>query len=151
MKTNFRIDGGAELARNLQRLERSMSRKVQLHALTKAAEPIREHGEMLAPRDEDALSPHLDENIVIGRQTERQLELRGRESETVVEVGPRAGKGGDEFFYGRLQEHGTARHGAQAFMGPAFEAEHQNALNILVDELWWALRRGTTGPERFVA
>lgn len=143
---SLNIEGGVQLAQALGRLEHSVSRQVKLNALMAAAEPIRDHAETLAPRDDSANAPHLDENIVIGRLTEKQLEVRGRETETVVEVGPAA-----DFFYGFFQEHSTVFHGAQPFMGPAFDAEHVAALNILVDELWWALRRGTSGTERFVA
>lgn len=147
----MKIEGGQALARQLGQLPRELSRQVQVNALKAAAEPIRTTAEALAPRDDQANSPHLDQNIVIGAVTEARLENAGRTTETVVEVGPAGGRGGDDFFYGFFQEYGTAHHEAQPFMRPAFDEESRRALNILVDELWWSLRRGITGPEKFVA
>lgn len=51
-----------------------------------------------------------------------------------------------------FQEFGTAFHPAQAFMRPAFDAEVKSSLDILMDELWFALRRKLpSSQERFVA
>lgn len=142
---SLNIEGGVQLAQALDRLEHSVSRKVKVNALREAAEPIREMAETLAPRDDNASGEHLADHIVIGVPTERSLEVRGRESETIVEVGPELRP--EDFFYGFFQEHGTAFHEAQPFLLPAFDSEANQALNILVDELWWAIRRG--GPEAF--
>lgn len=151
MRLNYRLDGGVELARQLERLEKQLSRDIKVDALQQAAEPIRSRAATLAPKDERANAPHLADNIVIGTLTDNRLERQGRATETVVEVGPRAGKSGNDFFYGYMQEYGTAHHSAQPFMRPAFDFEHVEALNILMDELWWSLRRGLpTGNETFV-
>lgn len=140
---SLRIDGGKELAARLGRLEQSVSRKVKVNALREAAEPIRATAAQLAPRSSDA--PHLAENIVIGTLTENRLERIGRDTETVVEVGPAAGKGGDDFFYGLFQEFGTAFHPAQPFMRPAFDAWAPRSLSILVSSLWRALSGSVRG------
>jgi HK97 gp10 family phage protein len=142
MKLSMRIEGGENLAHRLARLPDAMSRQAKVEALKVAAEPIRQAAEDMAPYDFDARAPHLQDNIVIGTLTEAMLERRGRDTETVVEVGPRGGQGGNEFFYGLFQEFGTARHPAQPFLRPAFDKESQGSLDILVDELWWLVRKG---------
>lgn len=140
MKTTLKFTGGLELSRRLNQLPLELSQRVRLEALKTAAEPIRAHAASLAPRDEHADSPHLADNIVIGAVSERKLEARGREGETVVEVGP-AQKPSDHF-YGYFQEYGTAHHPAQPFMRPAFDAEAGKSLDVLSDELWWNLKHG---------
>lgn len=143
MKMSLRIEGGQDLAARLARLEQSVSRKIKVDALREAAEPIRATAAKLAPRSPDA--PHLADNIVIGMKTEKTLERLGRDSETVVEVGPRAGTSGDDFFYGLFQEFGTAFIPAQPFMRPAFDTWAPRSLNALVSRLWRALSGATQG------
>lgn len=145
MKMSLQIHGGKELAAQLGRLEKSVSREIKLDALRAAAEPIRAQAASLAPRDDNANAPHLADNIVIGTKTEKALDRLGRDSETVVEVGPAAGKGGDDFFYGYFQEHGTAFHQAQPFLRPAFDSWAPRSLNILVSKLWRALKTDSRG------
>jgi HK97 gp10 family phage protein len=141
---SLKFEGGADLAQRLARLPDAMSRAAKVEALKIAAEPMRQAAEDMAPYDFDASAPHLQDNIVIGVPSEASLERKGRDTEAVVEVGPRAGKGGDEFFYGRFQEleYGNVKHPAQPFLRPAFDRESRGALGILVDELWWMIRKG---------
>jgi HK97 gp10 family phage protein len=134
----LRFEGGKQLADALATLSTSVSRKVQVESLTAAAEPIRLEATTLAPRS-DGPGPHLADNIVIGSIGRAALDRRDRGSETVVEVGPSMKP--DDLFYGFFQEFGTARHGAQPFMRPAFDGKARQSLGLLHGYLWHAIRK----------
>lgn len=140
MKFSMKVEGGQDLLRRLQQLPAAVSRPVRVHALMQGGEPIREEASALAPYDQESGEPHLQDNIVVAPLSERTLESRGRGTETVVEIGPELRP--DDLFYGFFQEFGTKHHPAQPFMRPAFDARAQDALEIIEDELWFAVRRG---------
>lgn len=136
----FKIEGGREMARTLEQMEASMSRRVQIAALKEAAVPMKDRMEELAPRGNPS-DPNLYEEIAVSAVTGED------ERETAVAVGPSR-----RAFYGSFQEladeYGGVHHPAQPFARPAFDLEAKNSLDILVDELWWTLRRGV---DKFVA
>jgi HK97 gp10 family phage protein len=138
----FKIEGGQAMARQLDRLEASISRRVQIAALKEAAVPMRDRMEELAPRGNPA-DPNLYEEIAVSAAKGED------EREAAVAVGPTRGA-----FYGSFQEladeYGGVHHPAQPFARPAFDLEARNSLDILVDELWWSLKHGVVGPEKFV-
>lgn len=121
MKFSVRVEGGAELARNLNSLSTRLSRQIQLDALIEAAEPIRKSASTYAPVE--AGKPDLADNIGISP-------VRGGDEASVV-VGPTRG-----FFYGMFQEFGTTRHGAKSFMRPAFDSMAKTSLGIFGAALW---------------
>lgn len=143
MKINLTTSGGEELIRALNRLPTAMSERVQVQALTKAAEPIQSTAASLAPRDEEASAPHMADNIIVRPLTARRLEAEGLFGHVGVEVGPSA-----PFFYGYFQEIGTAFHPAQAFMRPAFDSMVRLAQRIVGQEAWAAIRRFVGGRGR---
>jgi HK97 gp10 family phage protein len=124
IKFRWTFEGGTELAAALRELSTRISRKVQLSALTDAAEPMRDRMESLAPRS--ALTkPHLAEQMTISP-------ARGEDGlEIAVAVGP-----SKEAFYGGLQEFGTANNPAQPFARPGFDSELDVALEILAAAFW---------------
>lgn len=140
----LRFAGGEELARQLDKLALPMARTVLLRALRRAAEPIRAHAEQLAPRSSDSRFGHLQDFIVIQTVNRVGSVEGGRwqdaQGQPWVAVGPRK-----DFFYGLFQEYGAKHHGAQPFLRPAFDAEVPQALNILREELWTAIRAQLPG------
>lgn len=138
MKFTMRFDGGEDLARHLDSLRDAVSRKVKLDALKKAAEPVRERSSALAPRG-DSGAPHLADDIVVAIVSSRGLDVMDRGDDAAVEVGPSYKP--EDHFYGYYQEHGTAFHGAQAFMRPGFDSGAPAALGVLGAELWAAIRK----------
>lgn len=134
MKVSVKLHGGPDLIGRLDRLSRAASKRVQRNALLAGAEPIRAEAAALAPRS--ALgAPHLADNIVTGV-------ARGQDGdETLVEVGPAAGAGGNDFFYGHMQEFGTVKAPAQPFMRPAFDQKAPTALRVILNHFWAALKR----------
>lgn len=135
---SFKFTGGQDLVKRLEQLDSAVSRKVQIAALRDGAEVIRSRAAALAPRSEQG-PPHLADNIVIGAVSEAQIIKRGREGETIVEVGPSLKP--LDFFYGFFQEYGTARHQAQPFMRPAFDTGASVAVNIVLSAFWAAIRK----------
>jgi HK97 gp10 family phage protein len=120
MKFSVRVEGGAELARNLNSLSTRLSRRIQTDALIEGAGPIQKSASAFAPREPG--KPDLADNIGISP-------LRG--GDPAVAVGPTK-----DFYYGLFQEEGTTRHGAQPFMRPAFDSEAQRSLAIIGMALW---------------
>lgn len=125
----------SNLSARLNALPRAMNTRVKREALTAGAELIRAEAAALAPRDEQADAPHLADNIVIAPVPKRRV----GEQETAVEVGPSGGSGGNDFFYGYLQEFGTAKAPAQSFMRPAFDTKAAPALQVILGRLWRAV------------
>lgn len=136
---SVKFQGGRDLVKRLEALPSAVSRKVQITALTEGAKPIQARASALAPRDEKASPPHLADNIVIGAVSEAQIIKRGREGETVVEVGPSLKP--SDHFYGFFQEFGVAHHPAQPFMRPAFDENAPRSLNIILSAFWTAIRK----------
>lgn len=134
----LRIEGGQELARNLNALPARVSRRIMNEALRDAAEPMRARMAALAPREPGA--PDLADNIVvsvaqrIGSTEGGAWRPRFDDKEAAVAVGP-----AKNYFYGLMQEFGTVRHGAQPFARPAFSSEASKALSILTAALWTAI------------
>jgi HK97 gp10 family phage protein len=139
MKFSAKFEGGQQLAKALSQLSTSVSQKVKVDALTAGAGFIQRMASSLAPRS-GGQGEHLADNIVVAPVTRSSLNRRGRDTETVVEVGPSLKP--DDFFYGFFQEFGTAQHAAQPFMRPAFDREAPStSLNVIKAWLWDAIRK----------
>ena len=103
-----KIEGGAKFAKTLEALPFAKQRGVLTKMLKKAAEPIRERMEVLAPREPG--KPDLADNIVIQSVSKiddgTEMEARSLDdSEAAVAIGP-----SKDAFYGSFQEFGTAPH-----------------------------------------
>lgn len=117
------FDGGPELEAAFNALSARVGKKVLREALFDGAEPMRAESGRLAPREPGA--PDLADHIGV-------MALRDREHMATVGIGP----DDKAFFYDLFQELGTARHGAQPFYRPAFDANIETALGIIGKELW---------------
>lgn len=122
MKIGMRFEGGAELARELDRLSVRLSKKLLHEALREGAEPIRRAAATKAPRSDEA--PHIADNIGIAN-------ARPGDAMAAVSIGPVKG-----FAYGLPLEVGTVHHSAQPFMRPAFDIEIPESLRIISQALW---------------
>jgi HK97 gp10 family phage protein len=128
------VTGGDDLMRRLNQLPAAVSRKVQIDALKAGAAPIRSAAEALAPRGD--IAPHIADNIIVSVASTASADARGSFDTPVVDVGPRK-----SFFYGYMQEVGTAFHPAQPFMRPAFDSSIGRSLNIIRADLWASIRK----------
>lgn len=132
MKTVLKIEGGAELAAALNRMPTKLSKRVKREALQAAGEPIQKSMSQLAPREPGA--PDMADHISMS--TTKVEGLIDNDQTAAIAIGPER-----DFYYGLFQEEGTAHHGAQPFARPAFDQNVNRALTVVVDELWWALRK----------
>jgi HK97 gp10 family phage protein len=140
MKMKVRIEGGAALARTLNALPNKVSQTIRTQALRAGAEPIRQAMSQMAPRDPGA--PDLADNIVVSTVRKGGVtSLISDEQTSAVAVGPEK-----KFFYGFFQEYGTVHHAAQPFARPAFDANVNQSIGIIMKALWAALSvRGSGG------
>lgn len=149
MTTKFRFSGGKELEKALAQLAKPATRMASARrALKKAAQPIADKAESLAPartggpektfkkgdgsrgtRQRGALKMHVN---VSERLSKRQARLNRKmgKSEVEVHVGTR-----DRI--GRLVEFGTTDAPAQPYFRPAWDAEGgQKAVDRIAAEMW---------------
>ena len=129
--------GSKELLAALSALEAAMTRPVLIEALTAGAEPMRAHVEALTVRSRKR-TPHTADEIVISAPSAAQLERRER-FDVVVEMGP--SKRPHDHFYWFFQEYGTIRHRAQPAMRPAFDAQANTCLGLILTTLWGVIAR----------
>jgi HK97 gp10 family phage protein len=133
MQTDLRLTGGDQLASALLGLSSRLSLSVVNAALREGGEPMRASAAEHAPRAPGA--PDIADNVVMSPV--RQTEKHG----TGVAIGP-----SKDFFYGTFQEFGTAHHGANPFMRPAFDGTSRQVVGLVGSALWRALiARGFAG------
>jgi|SRR5262245_24844379 len=126
MKIQVHIEGLAEVAEGLDELPKATATNVQKRALLKAAVPIAQTAQRLAPR----LSGHLQMSIEPGTKlSRRQKSLYKKESKVEVFVGPAA------LVQAITQEFGTITNKPQPFMRPAWDQNKREAFIIIKDEL----------------
>jgi len=153
MRVSVTLQGSADLMKRLRELPEAVGVSVQRKALIAGAEPMRAHAAALAPRDSQSSGPHLADNIVIGVPPKRKLKAAGLSAAeedilgagTIVEVGPALTP--SDHFYGYFIEYGTIHHEAKPFMRPAFDAQKQTSMNVILASLWAAIRKAL--PQSF--
>ena len=154
MKVDFA--GGRELDKALAEIGKAAARRVLHRVLKKAGQPIADLAGQLAPDDPKTPSPDLHTSMLVsttlqnplgnaefaavmkagGSKAEAGRALRDARRDAtggsfaIMHVGPEAGQ-----FHGLLQEFGTAHHGPQPFLRPAFDAKGTEALKIIEHDL----------------
>lgn len=117
------LQGGQEVLRNLDQLSNRITRGILSGALAEAAEPMRRDMGRRAPHRPG--KPDLRDEIVI-------KPIRGEDArEVAVAVGP-----AKHVFYGSFLEFGTIHAAARPFARPAFDANVDGALVILMAAIW---------------
>lgn len=131
----MKFEGGRELEQALAELgKRTIQKRTAERALMKAAEPVRDRWKQLAPVQEGVLR----ESIKIGRANQAEAvfkkDFKGDTAYAIVAIDwkldPRL------YIYSQVQEFGNESNPAQPAGRPAFEAEKENALARLGDDLW---------------
>lgn len=126
---SVKISGLKELDRALGALPEALAKQTLRRTLKEAAEPMARTARQLAPRDEYHLYDSID---VSTRLSKRQSALHKKEG----------GRAFQEMFVGTnnpagvQQEFGNERHGAQAFMRPAWDAQKEPTLDRIANSLW---------------
>lgn len=151
-----RFAGGRELDKALAAIGKSAGRAVLHRVLKRAGQPIADLAATLAPDDPATGAPDLRTSMLVstklknpignaefaavmsggGTKAAARRAMRDARREAtggsfaVMHVGPAAG-----IFYAHLQEFGTAHHGPQPFMRPAFDAASPESLKIIERDL----------------
>lgn len=123
MKMSMRFEGGEELAQVLSGLPRRVSTRLLREALREGGQPIQVRASSMAPRKPGA--PDLADNIAVADARPPAG------AQVAVAIGPTR-----DFYYGFMQEFGTAHHGAQPFLRPAFGSQVPKVLGIIGAALW---------------
>ncbi len=127
MKFSIRMEGLRELDAALGELPKTLGKATLRRVLKRAAEPLRDHAQRLAPR----LSGALQASIVIGTKlTRRQARMAKKAPKSTVEmfVGPNNPAAVP-------QEFGTHDQRAQPYMRPAWDAEQTEVMVRIGEEL----------------
>jgi HK97 gp10 family phage protein len=130
MPPKFELVGVRELDAAITRAADALTPRVQVDALTDAAEAIRARAAQLAPNRPGGVD--LRDEIVVEPASRGEV----GSGDTGVVIGP-----SQRAFYGSFQEFGTEHHRAQPFMRPAFDENVDGALSTIGDEFWSAIAR----------
>lgn len=130
MAEHFKIEGLAELDEALKELPKATARNVLKRVLLESAVPISRDARAAAPDDPATSGFDLHTSVVEGtRLSRRQKRANKQESDVEVYVGagplPQA----------HLQEFGSARHSAQPFLRPAWDANVGPVLDTIADKI----------------
>ena len=145
-----KVEGFAEIEREMEKLSFSVGRGVLRRSLKKAGQPMADLMKNLAPRG-DTATDRLAESITIGpklsnRQAgqHRKMFLNDKSAAEMF-VGP----GPDPAAW--KQEFGNVNHGAQSFARPAWDAEAQKTVNRLGPLLWDEMEKSVARAARKAA
>ena len=145
-----KIEGLSALERELNKLSKAAGKSVLRRSLKKAAMPMKDLMQDLAPRGDTASDDLADSVTIGGKLSKRQAGLHRkmfRDDRAAVEmfVGP----GPDPAAWN--QEFGNVNHGAQPFARPAFDAEAKPTLDRLGRHLWDAFEKSRLRAARKAA
>lgn len=118
-KQFFKVEGLSDLEDALAELPKATARNVLLRTLKAAAVPIQQTAQNDAPRRTGGLIKSI---VISTKLSRRQRAASKKESPVEIYVGPSPHPKGVQ------QEFGNARHGAHAFMRPAWDA---NVMTVL--------------------
>ncbi len=172
MKVSMRVEGFKELESALLDMSRATARNVAIRALRRAAEPVREQAERLAPVRQGnlalsivaspraknsvgkaeyaaAMAGGLGKDAAVSAMRAARRSAKGSSSIVEVHVGPRTGVG--VIRYAHLIEFGSSQMPAQPYMRPAWDGQKDNALGRLRDDLATEIKKAVARAERRAA
>lgn len=124
MPSDEAIEGLQSLLDSMEGLELSKQKNLIARALRKGAQPIIQAAKRRAPNDPATPGNRIADNITVAVREQTA-------SGAVAEIGPTR-KG----FMGHFAENGTRRgQPARPWLAPAFDETHDDALELLADEL----------------
>ena len=152
MSVQVKVEGFAELEKELDNLSKAVGKGALRRALKRAAEPTAELMRSMAPRR----SGNLAASITVGAKlNNRQSGLHRRmfrddRSSVELFVGPSylMGDGGR---HGHLLEFGTFKMSPQPFARPAWDQDRRAMLERLKENLWVQIQRSVRNAERRAA
>jgi HK97 gp10 family phage protein len=149
---SYKLDGFAELDRQLEKMKPAMGKASMRRSAKKAAQPMADLMARLAPRDEGDLSGSI---AVSTKLDKRQAGLhrkmfRNDKAAAEVFIGPSydLGAGGR---HGHLLEFGTQHHAPQPFARPAWDQDKDQMLKRLSQALWQDIQKTIARANRRAA
>ena len=146
MSTTFRFEGGKDLEAALAALGRSVGKRTAERALAKAAQPIRDEWERLAPEDQG----DLKKAIKIGRAV-KGIQKRVARDQAVRFIGIDESENRRLHIYAEVQEFGNESVPAQPAGRPAWESKKFEALDRLAADTWAEIEKSAARAARKAA
>lgn len=149
MSVTVRLEGFAELERELERLGREATQKASLRrALRKSAEPMAAIAQSMAPRgDTNTLARSVAVSTKLSKRQQGLHRRMFRNDRAAVEMFVGAGP----LAAAHTQEFGTINHGPQPFLRPAWDQDRNAMLDRLKAEIWADIQRTVARAERRAA
>ncbi|MEO1067394.1 MAG: HK97-gp10 family putative phage morphogenesis protein [Pseudomonadota bacterium] len=125
----IKFEGGRDLERRLQALEKRATRKtVARRVLKQSGQPIADQANRLAPDDASTDGGLSQSYAVSTKLTKTQKRALRRQSKSAVEMYV-----GTSDPAGLQQEFGNSQHGAQPHLRPAWDGEKDQVLKSIID------------------
>lgn len=133
MKMTIKTRGFKDIEAALAKIEKqSTAKAVMRRALKKAAMPIAEMAERLAPEREGDLQSSVSISTKLSARQKKLHRKMFRKDKAAVEMFVGAGP----LSSAHNQEFGNEHHGPQPFMRPAWDQEGRKTLDRLGAEMW---------------
>lgn len=130
-KTTVHVEGLKELDAALAELPKATAKNVMRRALRKAAQPIADQAQSMAPVQTGALQISIGVGTKLTRRQSRLHRKMFKDDKASVEMF--VGAGG--LAQATQQEFGNENHGPQAFMRPAWDGNKERTLEIIKTDL----------------
>lgn len=121
--------------------KKSTEKNVLIRTLKKAAKPINDQAQSLAPIETGKLQISIHTGTQLTRRQRSSAYRAGKLGVAEVHVGTVLSRG-------LFQEFGTVRMRPHPFMRPAWEANKQRAEQIIATELWVEIRKAAERAAR---
>lgn len=151
--TTVKVEGFADLERELEKLSKAAGKGVLRRSLKKSAEPMADVASMIAPDDPATTFEDLHREISVStklsprdRGSHRKM-FRNDRAAVEAFVGPSV----KAYPQAVLQEFGTVNHPPQPYMRPAWDQEAQPTLDRLGRILWDEFEKSVARAERKAA
>lgn len=131
MSTTVKVTGLRELDKALCELPKATGKAVLRRVLKKAAQPIADHAEMLAPKDKGTLARSIDVSTELSRRQASLHRKMFKSDKASVEMFVGAGP----LSSAHNQEFGNENMGAQPFMRPAWDGGQTQVLESIKADL----------------
>lgn len=146
------VEGLREVDFALGELGKVAGRNVMRRVAKARLEPMAEAARRMAPDDPATGGNDLKTSIAVSTvlsKSQRKKNLGKSEVEAHMGPAGRGGKGAPP--HGVWQEFGTAKHGPQPFMRPAFDAGKDALLAGIKDDLWAEVEKAAARQARKAA
>lgn len=134
MSVSMKLEGFAELERELDRIGKVTAQKASLRrALRKSAQPLADLAQQKAPRgDTETLAPSISVSTKLSKRQASKHRRMFKDDRAAVEMFVGAGP----LSSAHTQEFGTIHHPAQPFLRPAWDEDKKALLDRLKAEIW---------------